>query len=71
MTDKEIIEEQRRAIVALNTLIGGEDSTTTENLTLVGRLQDKIEELMLLIAVQKVIINELKEYKFMYESISK
>lgn len=57
MTDKEIIEDQRRAIVALNSLIGGEGSTTTENLTLVGRLQAKIEE--------------LEEYKFMYESISK
>ena len=57
MTDKEIIEEQRRTIVALNSLIGGEGSTTTENLTLVSRLQQQIKE--------------LEEYKFMYESVSK
>lgn len=35
---REAVEEQRRTIVALNTVIGGEGSTTTENLVRTGRL---------------------------------
>lgn len=41
----DIIEEQRKTIEALNMCIGGEGSTTTENITRIGRLEAEIESL--------------------------
>jgi hypothetical protein len=41
----DIIEEQRKTIRALNMCIGGEGSTTTENITRIGRLEAEIESL--------------------------
>lgn len=40
---KDIIEEQKRSIIALNDCIGGEGSCTTDNLVRVGRLEHTIE----------------------------
>lgn len=42
---KESIKEQIQTIAALNAAINGEGSTTTENLTIVGRLRNQIEQL--------------------------
>jgi uncharacterized coiled-coil protein SlyX len=39
------IDEQQRTIEALNSCINGPDSTTTENLTIVDRLEKRIQEL--------------------------
>ena len=39
------IDEQLRTIKALNSCINGPDSTTTENLTIVDRLEKRIQEL--------------------------
>lgn len=41
----DIIEEQRKTIKALNMCIGGKDSTTTENITRISRLEAEIERL--------------------------
>ena len=40
-----LIDEQQRTIEALNSCINGPDSTTTENLTIVDRLEKRIQEL--------------------------
>jgi hypothetical protein len=42
---QQIIEEQRLIIKALNSCINSPDSTTTENLTIVDRLEKRIQEL--------------------------
>lgn len=42
---KEVCEEQRRALVTLNEMIGGKYSTTLENIRLVDRLEEQIEGL--------------------------
>ena len=39
------IEDQKRTIIALNSAINGSGSTTTENLTIVDRLERRIAEL--------------------------
>ena len=41
----DIVEEQRKTIEALNMCIGGDGSTTTENITRIGRLEAEIESL--------------------------
>ena len=43
---KDIVDEQKRTIIALNTCIGGENSTTTDNLIVVTRLQQMVTDLM-------------------------
>ncbi len=40
-----IVDEQQRTIAALDSCINGPDSTTTENLTVVDRLEKRIREL--------------------------
>ena len=48
---RDIVDEQKRTIVALNSCIGGEDSTTTDNLIVVTRLQQRVTDLMQMVAI--------------------
>lgn len=57
---EDIIEEQKRTIIALNDCIGGEGSCTTDNLVRVGRLEHTIQFLtkrneILAMALQEAI----------------
>ena len=51
---KDIVDEQKRTIIALNTCIGGENSTTTDNLIVVTRLQQMVTDLMQTIEILKL-----------------
>lgn len=55
---KEIIEEQKRSIIALNDCIGGEGSCTTDNLVRVGRLEHTIEFLTKRNEILKLALQE-------------
>lgn len=46
-SQRDLIKEQQRTIQALNMCIGGPDSTTTENLTRIGRLEEEVRRLKL------------------------
>lgn len=48
---RDIVDEQKRTIIALNSCIGGEDSTTTDNLIVVTRLQQRVTDLMQMVAI--------------------
>lgn len=55
---KDIIEEQKRSIIALNDCIGGEGSCTTDNLVRVGRLEHTIEFLKKKNEILKLALQE-------------
>lgn len=55
---KDIIEEQKRSIIALNDCIGGEGSCTTDNLVRVGRLEHTIEFLKRKNEILKLALQE-------------